>query len=411
MKKNVLILATLTLIFSNSLFAQDSTNVEKKDKPMLYTIGYNRVPEGFNLPLIGVINVAYGNHTGLQLGFANRNSGDFRGLEIGFANAVGGSMNGSQIAVFNAVGRSTNGLTVGLFNAVGNETIGCQIGLFNATGNKSNGVNVGFLNATGNSVNGVQVGFLNTTGNKVHGIQIGFTNILGNKFDGFQAGFVNIQGNEFIGGQVGFVNIIGNKILGTQVGFVNIDGNKVEGVQIGFLNKIHSLSGFQLGFINLLDTVSAGVPVGFFTLVKHGGYQAIELGTSEMYPVNLSFKTGTRSFYTSLIASYGSDMNNPYAFGVGVGTIVPLGTGFSFNPELTSQSTFFNSWNQLYSLHINVLYAFSSHFSLVAGPTLVWNHLNRSVDFQQPVFALYQTELDANNKLVVGLKAAVRYEF
>jgi hypothetical protein len=274
-----------------------------------------------------------------------------------------------------------------------------------------NGLNVGFFNAVGNMMNGTQVGFLNTTGNKVQGIQVGFTNILGNKFDGFQAGFVNVLGNEFNGGQVGFVNVIGNKINGLQIGFVNIDGNGVNGLQVGFLNKLHHLSGVQLGFINLVDTVSVGIPIGFFTLVKHGGFQAIELGTSVVYPFNLSYKTGVKQFYTTIIASYGFDTFHPMAVGAGFGTFIPFNSTLSFNPELISQTTLWHSWNQLTSLNLNLNYDFSSHFSVVGGPSIVWNHIYQNSTFTQPFYAIYSNQLDSYNKLLIGLNASIRYRF
>ena len=411
MKKHILIIATLILIFTFSLSAQDSTKVEKNDKTLLYTIGYNRVPDGFNFPLFGVFNVAKGDHTGLQIGFSNRNSGNFRGLEVGFANAVGREMTGSQIAFFNAVGNQSTGLTVGFFNAVGNISSGSQIGFFNAVGNKMNGLNVGFFNAIGNMMNGTQIGFLNTTGNKVQGIQVGFTNILGNKFEGFQTGFVNVLGNEFNGGQVGFVNVIGNKINGVQIGFVNIDGNAVTGLQVGFLNKLYHLSGVQVGFINLVDTVSTGIPIGFFTLVKHGGFQAIELGTSTMYPFNISYKTGVKQFYTTIMASYGFDSFHPMAVGAGFGTFIPFNSTLSFNPELISQTTLFHSWNQLTSMNLNLNYDFSSHFSVVGGPSIVWNHIYQNTPFIESVYSIYYNQLDSYNKLLIGLNASIRYRF
>lgn len=394
MKKNTLIISFLFFTTGFHLFAEDS--IPPKPEPVIYTIGYNKVPDQFNIPLIGFINVAKGNHKGLQLGFSNRNGGDFSGLEISFANAVGGSNTGSQIGLFNAVGKKSKGLTVGFLNAVGNTSDGSQIGFFNAVGNKFNGLNVGFFNAVGNTINGIQVGFLNTTGNSIHGFQVGFTNILGNRSDGIQ---------------IGVTNVTGNAMHGLQVGFVNILGNKVEGMQIGFLNKIHELSGIQLGFVNLDDTVAKGIPVGFFTLIKKGGYQALEIGTSGMFPLNIAYKTGLKRFYTSIVASYSPVSNQHFALGMGIGTILPLGNKLSFNPEILSQTVLFSSWNQIYSLNLNLAYALSSKLSITAGPSFVWNHLNSGTDFQGPFFSIYNTKPDSENNLLIGLKAALIYQF
>ena len=378
------------------IFSQDSTKIAQPGTNILYTVGYNRVPEGFNFPLIGFINVAQGNYTGLQIGFSNRNFFNFNGLEIAFANFVGHEFKGAQIAFFNATGKNSNGLTVGIFNAVGNACNGCQIGFANAIGNKFNGLNLGVFNAMENSFHGTQVGLSNVIGNQMHGVQLGFSNVLGNHADGLQ---------------LGFVNVIGDKVHGIQMGFVNLVGNQMEGVQIGFLNKIHQLSGFQLGFVNLIDTVSSGVPVGFFSLVKKNGYQAIEFGVSDIYPFNLSFKSGTKQFYTSLNVSYGLDAKNPYAVGLGMGLIVHICNQLGFNPEAGFQSTLFHSRNQIYNLQLNALCALSDKFSVVVGPLLSLNHSNNKVDFLQPLFTLYQNKVDESNILMVGLKAALRYQF
>lgn len=279
---------------------------------------------------------------------------------------------------------------------MGNVGNGCQIGFANAIGNTFNGLNLGVFNAMGNSFHGTQVGLLNVIGNTMQGVQVGFSNVLGNHADGLQ---------------VGFVNVIGDKVHGIQLGFVNLIGNQMEGVQIGFLNEIHRLSGFQLGFVNLIDTVSSGVPVGFFSLVKKNGYRAIEFGVSDLFPFNVSYKSGTKQFYTSLNASYGFDAKNPYAFGLGMGLIVPICNQLEFNPEASFQSTLFHSWNQIYMMQLNALYALSDKFSIAAGPSLSVNHSNSKVDFQQPLVALYQSKVDERNLLMVGLKVALRYQF
>lgn len=394
MKKSTLVISALLFASGLQLFAQDS--IPSKQETILYTVGFNKVNGNSNIPLIGFINIAKGNHNGLQLGFVNTTGSNFNGLGIGFANTIGSNKTGALIGFFNTIGSSTKGLDIGFFNTVGNSGKGIGVGFFNTLGNSFDGVQTGFFNTLGNSGNGIQLGFFNTLGNSFHGLQVGFFNTLGNRADGIQ---------------IGFSNILGNSMNGIQVGFSNITGKEVNGAQIGFFNRTPQLSGLEVGFINIVDTVKKGIPVGFLTFVKKGGYQALEIGTSELFPVNIAYKTGVKQFYTSIIASYSPLSRNHIAFGMGIGTILPLNDKFSFNPELQSQTTLFHSWDQIYSMHLNFDYQITEKLSIIAGPTIVWNSIYNAIDFQQPAFALYQKELDATNKLYIGVKAAVRYQF
>jgi len=396
MKKHNVFFVLFALVVSSQLQAQDSISVKTLDKVILYTIGYNKVPDHCNVPLIGFINVAKGNHTGLQLGFTNNTADNFKGLAVGFANKVGNNINGGQIGFFNSDGNSSNGLTVGFFNTIGDKGTGAQIGFFNTLGDSFHGLHVGFFNTLGNSANGVQIGFFNTLGDSYQGLQVGFFNTLGNKADGMQ---------------VGFFNTLGNTFRGLQVGFINTVGNKLEGLEVGFLNTTPKLAGLQIGFINRVDTVEKGIPVGFLSFVKKGGYQALEVGVSEMFPVNISYKTGIKQFYTSLVVSYSPISHNHYAIGLGIGTLIPINEKLSFNPEFISQTTCTVLWDQIYNLHLNLNYKLSDRFSIVAGPSLVWNHLNDGTIFHKPSFSFYNTELNSKSKLLIGLNAAVRYQF
>lgn len=394
-----------------ALDAQDNSDVFTKKEPVLYTIGYNRVPQNFNLPLIGVINVAKGDHVGLQLGFANKNGGNFKGLAAGFANAVGGNMSGIQLAFFNATGRSMNVFQAGVFNAVGNSVNGCNIGLFNATGNSVNGLQLGLLNTTGNEIHGLQAGFANVLGNRFTGIQAGFLNVLGNEFSGIQTGFVNVTGNQVNGIQTGFVNVTGNQLNGAQFGFVNVDGNGFNGLQVGFFNKVYQVRGLQIGFINLVDTVKSGIPLGLFTYVKHGGYHVLEFGTSEMFPVNLAYKVGLPGFYTSLNLSLAAAGDRPGAVGAGLGTVLPLGKTVALNPDVQTQTLLFGFDEQFYTFRLNLLFHLKSHCDLLLGPDITWQHRYNNNDFAAPLYSFYTKTITDNDRVISGLSASIRYNF
>jgi len=395
MKSHNIFFVLLALSVSFQLQAQNTGTEKDNNKPVLYTIGYNRVPDQCNIPLIGFINVAKGNHSGLQLGFTNYTADSFKGLAIGFTNTVGDSSKGGLIGFMNLVGDSSKGLGIGFLNIIGDSGSGAQIGFFNTLGDSFHGLHVGFFNTIGDGADGIEIGFFNTLGDSFHGLQTGFFNTLGDNAAGLQIGFFNTMGNSFHGIQLGFVNTV---------------GNSVEGVEIGFLNTTPKLRGLQLGFINRIDTIEKGVPIGFLTFVKKGGYQDLEVGASGMFPVNISYKTGIQQFYTSLVFSYSPVSHNHYAMGMGIGSLFPLNKTLAFNPELLSQTTSTVSWDQIYSFHLNAIYKLSDRFSLVAGPTLVWNHLNDGVVFHKPVFSLYNRELNSRNSLLIGLKLAGRYQ-
>jgi hypothetical protein len=345
----------------------DSIRSVKQSSPLVYTFVYNKISESSNIPLVGIINKTTDSHTGLEIGLLNHCGNDFRGVQIGFGNAIANNFTGSQIGFLNATGNDEQGLNVGFLNAVGNTMKGCQIGFINAIGNEFEGVQLGFVNAVGNKAKGLQVGFLNSNGNKFHGAEFGFVNLIGNKFTGFQT---------------------------------------------GFYNKVHKLSGFQLGFLNRVDTLEKGIPFGFLSFVKKGGYQSINVGVTEMFPVNISYKTGIEKLYTSINVAYGDDSNNHFAAGFGVGTFVPLGGKFAFNPEFTSMHPLLQSWQQLYSLKLNVNYRIADHFSAYAGLSVTWNHINSPADdWLIPFWSVYTTDINQQNRILTGINAGLSYRF
>jgi len=412
MKKFLTSAFLIFVISCNLISAQDSTYVVPESSPLIYTFGYNRIPENCNLPLIGVVNKTQGSHAGIEIGVLNHCRNNFSGLQIGFANLASNNLAGSQIGFLNTTGNNSTGFITGFINATGNSANGCQIGFVNAVGDKFRGLEVGFVNATGDKVYGFQTGFINATGDKVNGIQAGFINATGDQMNGVQLGFANFTGDKVHGFQTGFLNFTGDKFRGIELGFLNFTGNKFTGIQIGFCNKVHTLSGFQLGFLNFTDTVEHGIPLGFLTYVKHGGYQAVDVSISELFPVNISYKTGTEILYTSINASFGADTGHQFAFGLGLGSFIHLSPKLAFNPEYVSQTTLFQSWEQLQSLKLNFNYQFDRHFSVFAGPSVTWQHLNSTTyDWFNPFLSVFTVDVNAGNKIYSGLNAGVRYRF
>lgn len=389
------ILSAVLILQAGILFAQDST----RKHTHFYTGIYNELPEYSNFPVIGVVNICNGNQHNVQVGFTNVNQKNLDGVQVGFTNAVGGKTNGVQVGFANVSRDSFSGAGVGFVNISANGNDGAQVGFVNLSRGYLSGAQVGYINATTTTAEGAQVGFVNACKDSLSGMQVGFVNATGGRADGVQVGFVNGVGKPMVGGQVGFVNVAADSLNGVQVGFVNVGAKQVKGAQIGF--------------INLADTISDGIPVGFVSFVRKGGFKAIEVSYSEMYPVNIAFKTGVRSFYTTFIGSYNPDFKNEFALGAGVGSHIRLGGNFFFNPEALSQFTFEKKPQQIVSLNTLIGFTFAKRLSIIAGPDLVWIHKELGNDnaLYEPTTSLYHNKLDSRNSLHISAKAAFRVTF
>jgi len=350
--KKTLLLSTLLILFQSLLFAQHKEKVQ-------YNFLVNEVPEGFDMPMIGLVNTAHGDQGLIQIGLINTSEGNLEGGQVGFINDVGRDMKGLQ---------------------------------------------TGFINVTGHNQVGIQAGFINSVDQNFQGLQMGFINVVEDRFQGIQAGFINAV-EKVEGFQLGFINATEN-LKGFQVGFINA-AERASGSQIGFLNGAEVLDGLQIGFINRVERVSHGTPIGFLSFVKHGGLKAIEFGFTEMYPYNLSYKTGTNKFYTFPMLSYNPNLPKPVAIGFGAGSILPMNEEVYFNPELMSQNVISYNFSQITSLSLNFGHSFNEHTNVLIGPSVVWNKSSNNT----PLFSLKDWTIDANNRIHLGMRAAIRYRF
>lgn len=347
--KIIIIISAAIICFSSEVFSQDS--IQSKKGTTVYSVAVNIVPDQFNIPLIGFVNLAFGSHNSAHIGFVNWNENDFTGAQISFINTVGGSVNGTQL---------------------------------------------GFINTCADSLYGAQIGFINTVAKCSDGAQIGFVNTCADSMKGIQFSFINTVSKSIDGAQIGFVNTTGSYTNGTQIGFVNTTGRRVKG--------------FQLGFVNFADTIEKGIPIGFLSVVKKGGYRAVEFSVTEMYPVNLSYKIGVKGFYTSFIASYNPNLDRNFALGFGIGSIIPLNKTIYFNPEIQSQNSIISEDQMILSLATNFGFCVSPKFHLSVGPSVVWNYTNEN-NLNKPFFSIFKNEINKSNNLIVGLRLAMRYNF
>jgi len=332
----------LTVLFCNALYSQNDS-IETKREVVIYSFFYNIVPDGFQFPLIGFVNVAKGNHQGFEMGFVNNTLKNFKGAQIGFVNTTLQEVSGFQM---------------------------------------------GFVNTTLQELSGFQMGFVNTTFKELNGFQAGFVNSTFKGLDGFQLGFVNTSREEANGFQMGFVNTAGKGIKGNQIGFVNY-----------------------------ADTITGGIPIGIVSIVKKGGYRAVEISVNEFYPVNVSFKIGVPKLYSFFQGSYNSAFKDNFALGGGFGSLLAMGESFYFNPEASIFNPVSNNAHQRFlSLVGNFRYQFLPHFQIAVGPSVTWEYANKKYsnkkgDLYDPIYSIVNQKIDDRNRLVVGARAALSVDF
>jgi len=343
-----------------TLYAGEGANVAPvAGSTTIYSFFVNIVAEPFRFFLIGFFNLALGNHNLPQLGFVNTNTGNFTTVQAGFVNTVGGNFTGAQY---------------------------------------------GFINTSMGNTSGAQFGFINTSMGEVRGAQFGF---------------INTSRGEVIGGQFGHINTSMGDTFGAQFGFINTSMGRMRGTQFGFVNSsVGALNGMQLGFINFADSIEDGIPIGFISIVRNGGFRAVEYVFSEFFPVGVGLKLGVERFYTTIYVSYsttgGGTWENYFATGFGIGSIIPIGESFFFNPELTSFTPLLrrSGVQQLMSFVPLVGFNINRHFSVTAGPSVTWSWAEGDTGVpREPFFSIVSHDINDRHSIVVGARAGLRFRF
>ncbi len=398
MKK--LLLGSLLFLCCTILVNAQEESANTQEKYVIYTFFFNSVPDRSPIPLIGFGNFARGNYNGAQIGFVNMTSKNFNGAKFGFVNTIGGDFKGANFGFINTtIGRSK----------------GANFSFMNITKKDFHGANFGFMNTTKDSLKGANFGFINTAGGNTTGANFGFVNFAGGNFSGANVGFVNVVKGDNKGLDINFVSVTKGDFKGTNIGFVNVNSQNTKGFQLGFVNSTRKhMKGTQIGFVNFADSISNGVPIGFLSIVKKGGYRALEISLSELYVVNLAFKIGVPYFYSFIQGSYHYQYNKPFALGAGFGSLIPIAKRFYFNPEIGTISSINNNSKMTTTLAANIRYSISSRFQVAAGLSAVWlNDMTKNEDnlYDPPFFALVNQKIDANNRILLGARVAVSFNF
>ena len=196
------------------------------------------------------------------------------------------------------------------------------------------------FNIVKGNMKGIQASAIINRTRKVSGLQAaGITNYTDTILRGLQISGINNYAE--VGGR-GVFQIAGmyNKTAEGRTFFqAAAVGNKADTVviQIGLINNANRLRGLQIGLINRADTAD-GVLLGLINIVKKG-YHVLEFSSNDVTYGNISFRTGTRWFYT--IYAFGGQPQlgkkpNILSGGMGLGTSIWFGKTVALTLDATA---------------------------------------------------------------------------
>ncbi|MEL7001407.1 MAG: hypothetical protein AAFN93_01595 [Bacteroidota bacterium] len=371
---SVLMILLSGLLVNTNISAQDTEDKVSKmpaQITFLYPLGSNgiRSYEVVNNLSINVLAGISGGVDGVEVGgLANFSRGDIRGSQFaGLVNSSLGDLNGVQAA-----------------------------GLVNFNKGHIDGVQVaGLVNSGLKTVRGAQIaGLVNAPVKDIDGIQV--------------AGLVN----------VGLGNVNGSQISG----LANVAVKRVTGSQIGLVNYTGKLKGFQIGLINVADSVEDGAGFGLITYYRNG-YHRFEIGATETFYANVSFKSGVEKFYLIYTVGFKTENNRSFwAPGVGFGTLFKLNNKLAFNTDFIASQVNEDEWwtnelNMLNTMKVNFAYDLNDRLSFYGGPTFnvvvsgIRDRENNVVgDSFSPSWDFFD-RIGSNNrvKMYIGLTGGIRF--
>ncbi|NOQ73418.1 MAG: hypothetical protein GQ574_15540 [Crocinitomix sp.] len=358
-------------------------NINKEDVQWFQAAGISNLVGGdvLGMQIAGISNIVRGEFSGLQLGgIANLNSHKFRGVQTaGVANLVGQDFEGLQLA-----------------------------GISNLTNGDFRGVQVSGI------YSGVRGGF---RGAQAAGIS---TMALGDSYGLQMSGIYNSVSGSLVGGQMaGIANIAGGGTNFLQgAGIFNVsDVNS--GVQIaGIFNFAKSNKGLQLGLINISNE-NKGVSLGLVNFVKTG-YHKTEISANEIFPINLTLKSGTRYFYNTYNFGIKFGTDQTIAAGLGLGTNFTLKNKLQMSIDLSAQilsEDYFQTFKfaQLYKFAPTIEYALKDWVTVFAGPTYNVNYQGNANDeglyISNVAFNPFYDEVSTNGRVQMWIGGQIGLRF
>lgn len=271
------------------------------------------------LQCAGISNIVGSNSYGAQLSGIMNYSSNVSGLQSGGLLNISKTINGIQSAgVLNICNQIKGIQLAGVQNISSSDADIQAAGVGNISGNVSMGQFSGVLNIS-KICNGIQVSGVSNI--CVTGEAGQFSGVLDIAYNTpiQVSGVANIcSDSSFV--QVAGVFNYGKHSGASQIsGLMNVGKNTV--IQVSPVLNVASLKNYvQIGLINISDT-SCGTPVGLLSVVKKG-YHKIDVGASEIFLANMSFRTGVKRLHNILQLSVkpAKANNQLWSFAYGLGT-------------------------------------------------------------------------------------------
>lgn len=422
-------------------------NIESHDVEGMQIAGFTNLV-GRNtkgVQVAGGINHTMRTLEGVQIaGFGNTVWDTLTGVQIsGGANVVKGGLKGVQITGgCNVATQNVDGTQIaGAVNVTPKDVRKAQIaGGVNYAHQVSGAQVAGGVNVAIDSVGGGQVGLGANYASVVTGGQVSFgVNVVRGNVSGGQVGFGANYAGSVTGGQFSFgMNIVPGSVDAGQVGFglnyahqltggqfsfgVNAVSGTAKGGQVGTLNYATRCEGWQIGIVNISDTIT-GTSVGILSFSRRG-YHRVDLSTTDILPVSLTLRTGTKQFHNILGVSTSTEPNGDWGFLYGFGSEIRLGKRNHLNIELTGEQVneqveWIAAVNILGRFGLHYTHDLGKHLLVTAGPNFNllcsnWRNAERTAYLSQlaPDDLLYQEVRGVlNMQGWLGFRAGVGVRF
>ncbi|MBW8686823.1 STN and carboxypeptidase regulatory-like domain-containing protein [Chitinophaga rhizophila] len=346
----------------------------------------SQVVNKFSLNLIGGYTAGL---SGVEMaGIFNIDQKSVKWVQLaGVFNIVGGRLTGAQVAgVHNHTMDSLNGAQIGgVSNILKYGFQGAQIsGAYNQTGGDAKGAQIaGAVNNAAGHLKGAQIaGAVNLNRDSVNGAQIaGAINVGWQNISGIQiAGAINMGRKDMNGVQIaGAVNYRKGGGGAQMAGAVNVSIDTAKGAQIaGIVNYATVLKGVQIGIVNYADS-SDGYSLGLLNIVRRG-YHQVQIYHNEIFDLNIAYKSGSKRFYSLLIAGMKRGTADAYTFGYGIGHPFRLSARSEITAEVTSQYVYLGNWeatNSLIRLQTAWNRRLRKNITLFAGPSFTLHYTDK----------------------------------
>ena len=203
---------------------------------------------------------------------------------------------------------------------------------------------------------------------------------LNGAIDGFEWGGISNTTLFYVKGiqSAGIANVNRGRLHGIQVAGILNRSEHVDGIQIaGIYNRAKSLDGLQVGLINVVDTLIDGFSVGLINIYKRGAYQEWELSSADHAQFRLSYKRGSKNFYTIFTAGANTYQRKHYIMGIGFGHIRPISDSWFLQPEIIglNYSDFSFSKSSVFStthFKLGLVKQIHERFALSISPSVYW---------------------------------------